>query len=208
MPRNRVLPNTLADNLKKLRKSRGLTQEEITKALNERGMDITRQSYNRYENNNAGPDYDTLIKLADILGTDVNTLVGFSSKVETDKDKVQKTVFDMITSRSLHGRFTLDYNDETKHYIFKLPACEYMGSDGRFMLSSEGEVDFSEEQLAVIQKIAKKAWEKTFLDYFLQVLRRAKDNQPVDEFISKLQDTNGGSEINKEASVLATNTRI
>ncbi len=77
MEKRKQLPNTLAKNLRELRQKAGLTQKQMTTELANLGTEITQQSYARYENNNASPDYDTLIKLALILETDVNTLVGF-----------------------------------------------------------------------------------------------------------------------------------
>lgn len=220
MPRKRILPDVLADNLKRMRKSRGLTQDEVTKALNDKGVDITRQSYNRYENNNAGPDYDTLIKLAEIFGTDVNSLVGFTEKDETsnDKDKMKNMIFDMITSDLVYKTFNLYYDKYLLNFTFKLPARESLDSNGRFVLSPEGEVEFTEEQLTTLYKVARKAWDDAFLYYFLRIIRMAKDNQPIDEFIAKLQDRGSDSEgktdqdidteINKEASFTANNMRI
>lgn len=80
MQKRKTLPNTLAKNLKSLRKQCGMTQKDVTDKLKETGLEITQQSYNRYENNNASPDYDTLLKLADVFDTDVNALVGYRSK--------------------------------------------------------------------------------------------------------------------------------
>ena len=69
MQKKRIVPTALAENLKMYRKNIGLTQEQVTQRLSEMGLDITRQSYNRYETNNASPDYGTLMMLADIFGT-------------------------------------------------------------------------------------------------------------------------------------------
>ena len=46
--------------LKELRKSFGLTQEELANRIN-----ISRVNYTRYENGKVRPDYETLLKLAD-----------------------------------------------------------------------------------------------------------------------------------------------
>ena len=92
MQKRKTLPNTLAINLKTLRKQCGMTQKDVTEKLKEAGLEITQQSYNRYENNNASPDYDTLLKLADVFNTDVNTLVGYRSK---DNSPLQQALHDV-----------------------------------------------------------------------------------------------------------------
>lgn len=213
MARKKNLPSNLGENLKRIRKVAGLTQEQVTKALNERGLNITRQSYNRYENNNAGPDYDTLIKLADIFSTDVNTLVGFTIKdsmvkPSSDKDKLQTTIFDMLVSDRIPRSFKVNLDSDLSKYTFSMPEREYISSDGRFMISPAGELELTEEQLLIIHKEARRIWDKAFLMYFLRVLRLVKDNQHLDEFLSKLQDHNGSTEFEKDATFIANNTSL
>ena len=64
-------------NLKAIRKSRKMKQEDVTNRLNELGVNLSRQAYNRYENNNAEPDFQTLMGLARVFHVDVNKLLGF-----------------------------------------------------------------------------------------------------------------------------------
>ncbi len=98
MEKRKVLPKTLSENLKVLRKKAGLTQQQVTGELKKLGLEITQQSYNRYENNNSSPDYDTLIKLALVLKTDVNTLVGFETNHEDYFNKM--THGDIVATRN------------------------------------------------------------------------------------------------------------
>ena len=101
MQKKRIVPTALAENLKVYRKNVGLTQEQVTQRLSEMGLDITRQSYNRYETNNASPDYGTLMMLADIFGTDINTLLGYEPRRDGINDLTdvenKKLYFDLIT---------------------------------------------------------------------------------------------------------------
>lgn len=60
-----------AENLKKIRKDKGYTQEELAKELN-----VVRQTVSKWEKGISLPDVDILSKIADILETDVNILLG------------------------------------------------------------------------------------------------------------------------------------
>lgn len=60
----------IGKNLKLLRQAKNMTQEELADALF-----VTRQTVSNYENGRSRPDVDMLIKIAQILQTDVNTLI-------------------------------------------------------------------------------------------------------------------------------------
>ena len=62
---------TLGNRLKSKRLSRKMTQEELSKLLN-----INRVTYQGYETDKHKPDIDTLAKLADILETSTDYLLG------------------------------------------------------------------------------------------------------------------------------------
>ena len=61
----------LSDNIKRIRKSKGLSQEELAIKLN-----VVRQTISKWENGLSVPDSDMLITLADELDTSVNVLLG------------------------------------------------------------------------------------------------------------------------------------
>ena len=63
----------LNENIKKLRKSKGLSQEELAIKLN-----VVRQTVSKWENGLSVPDADMLITLADELDTSVSVLLGES----------------------------------------------------------------------------------------------------------------------------------
>ena len=68
-------PSQFCDRLRLLREKAVLTKTDVANAL-----EMTLQRYHRYEKGTAEPSLSILPKLARILGTDVNTLVGdFSS---------------------------------------------------------------------------------------------------------------------------------
>lgn len=61
----------LAENIKRLRKSKGISQEELAIKLN-----VVRQTVSKWENGLSVPDSGMLISLADELDTSVSVLLG------------------------------------------------------------------------------------------------------------------------------------
>ena len=61
----------LNENIKNLRKSKGLSQEELAVKLN-----VIRQTVSKWENGLSVPDADMLIALSQVLDTPVSTLLG------------------------------------------------------------------------------------------------------------------------------------
>ena len=71
----------LNENIKRLRKSKGLSQEELAIKLN-----VVRQTVSKWENGLSVPDSSMLILLADELDTSVSTLLGESVSESTSDD--------------------------------------------------------------------------------------------------------------------------
>lgn len=71
----------LNENIKKLRKSKGLSQEELAIKLN-----VVRQTVSKWENGLSVPDSSMIILLADELDTSVSTLLGESVTESTTDD--------------------------------------------------------------------------------------------------------------------------
>lgn len=61
----------LHENIKTIRKSKGLSQEELAVKLN-----VVRQTVSKWENGLSVPDSDMLIALSEVLETPVSTLLG------------------------------------------------------------------------------------------------------------------------------------
>lgn len=68
----------LCDNIKNLRKEKGMSQEELAVMLN-----VVRQTVSKWEQNLSVPDSDMLLKLAEVFGVSVGTLLG----EETEKQE-------------------------------------------------------------------------------------------------------------------------
>ena len=71
------------ENLKTMRKAKGYTQEELAIKLN-----VVRQTISKWEKGLSVPDADVLSRIADVLDTDVSTLLGEEIIEETDKNAV------------------------------------------------------------------------------------------------------------------------
>lgn len=70
----------LHENIKGLRKAKGLSQQELAVKLN-----VVRQTISKWEQGLSVPDADLLIALSDVLETPVSTLLG-ETVVETEAD--------------------------------------------------------------------------------------------------------------------------
>ncbi len=73
----------LNENIKALRKSKGLSQDELAVKLN-----VVRQTVSKWENGLSVPDSDMLISISEALETPVSTLLG-ESAVESKADDLK-----------------------------------------------------------------------------------------------------------------------
>lgn len=61
----------IGENLKSLRKSLGLTQQQLADKLG-----ISRVNYTRYETNASSPDFQTLVAIADFYDVSLDVIFG------------------------------------------------------------------------------------------------------------------------------------
>ena len=73
----------LSENIKAIRKSKGLSQQELAIKLN-----VVRQTISKWEQGLSVPDSDLLISLSEALETPVSTLLG-ETVTETEADSVK-----------------------------------------------------------------------------------------------------------------------
>lgn len=73
----------LRKNIKAVRKSKGLSQQELAVKLN-----IVRQTVSKWEQGLSVPDSDMLISISEVLETPVSTLLG-ETVVETETDRLK-----------------------------------------------------------------------------------------------------------------------
>ena len=60
----------IGENIKKFRKESGLSQQELANLIN-----INQSNVSRWEKDISRPDYETLIKLAEVLGVTINDIL-------------------------------------------------------------------------------------------------------------------------------------
>ena len=71
------------ENLKKIRKERGYTQEELAAKVG-----VVRQTVSKWEKGLSVPDTDILCKIAEVLDTNINILLG--DEIATDVDDLNQ----------------------------------------------------------------------------------------------------------------------
>ena len=72
----------LSENIKTIRKSKGLSQQELAIKLN-----VVRQTVSKWEQGLSVPDSNLLISISEVLETPVSTLLG-ETVIETEVDNV------------------------------------------------------------------------------------------------------------------------
>lgn len=90
------------ENLKTMRKAKGYTQEELAIKLN-----VMRQTVSKWEKGLSVPDADVLCKIADVLDTDVSTLLGEEIVEETDKSAVAQQlakISEQLAMKNQHSK--------------------------------------------------------------------------------------------------------
>ena len=97
----------LKDNIKTIRKSKGLSQEELAIKLN-----VVRQTISKWEQGLSVPDSELLVSLSDALDTPVSTLLG--ENVTEQKEDSLKEIAEKLEIINLQ----LAQKKETKRKIW------------------------------------------------------------------------------------------
>jgi putative transcriptional regulator len=79
----------LKDNLKALRKQKGLSQEELSIKLN-----VVRQTISKWEQGLSVPDAEMLVTISEVFDTPVSTLLG--EKINEDKTDNLKIIAEKL----------------------------------------------------------------------------------------------------------------
>lgn len=87
------------ENLKSIRKSKGYTHEELAIKLN-----VVRQTVSKWEKGLSVPDADILVRIAEVLDTDVSVLLGGSVEKEADKDAVAEQLAKISEQAAIKNR--------------------------------------------------------------------------------------------------------
>ena len=90
----------LNENIKAIRKSKGLSQQELAVKLN-----VVRQTVSKWEQGLSVPDSDLLIALSEALGTPVSTLLGENvTESEADEVKALSEKLEIINLQFARGK--------------------------------------------------------------------------------------------------------
>ena len=94
-----------SENLKALRKAKGMTQEELAVRLN-----VVRQTVSKWEKGLSVPDAAMLIRLAEVLDTTVSRLLGADIPDEKSRNELAEQlarINEQLAVRNRRGRFIL-----------------------------------------------------------------------------------------------------
>ena len=87
---------TLQENIKRLRKAKGLTLEELGERIG-----TTRQTVCRYESGNIpGIPYDKIVKIAEVLGVRPEELMGWESSPVPDDRSVLVELYNELSPQN------------------------------------------------------------------------------------------------------------
>ena len=103
----------LNENIKALRKSKGLSQEELAVKLN-----VVRQTISKWEQGLSVPDSDMLIAISEVLETPVSTLLG-ETVIESKVDDV-KTISEKLEIINLQLAQRKTMRRKMLHWLFIL----------------------------------------------------------------------------------------
>ena len=132
----------IGENIKKIRKNKGLAQKEVAKMLG-----IPLSTYSNYENDNREPSEETIEKIAYILDVTVSELLGFEV-VNTNGEIV-----------SMEGEFNKYKEDHKKEIEVIAEKISQLSNKERIKLLSivfEGE-NFKEDLSNLSEEDSKKA---------------------------------------------------
>lgn len=101
----------LNENIKTLRKSKGLSQEELAIKLN-----VVRQTISKWEQGLSVPDVDMLITISEVLETPVSTLLG-ETIIETKADDL-KAISEKLEVINLQLAHRKAFRQKVMHWLF------------------------------------------------------------------------------------------
>lgn len=92
----------LSENIKSIRKSKGLSQQELAVKLN-----VVRQTVSKWEQGRSVPDSDMLISLSEVLDTPVHILLGEKvSESQAEDLKAISEKLEVINLQLAHRKVT------------------------------------------------------------------------------------------------------
>ena len=129
----------LNENIKAVRKSKGLSQQDLAAKLN-----VVRQTVSKWETGLSVPDSDLLIALSEALETPVSTLLG-ETVVESEADAVKAEILNLQLARRKTMRNAI------LHWLF-IAVCAGIVLVSAILIAVSSSYlgwDFSDPELAV-----------------------------------------------------------
>ena len=111
---------SFAETLRKLRKDRGLTQEQLGKKLF-----VTHSTIAHWENGTRVPSAAMIPRLSDLLGTDANTLLRLAAESEESPNVILVDDSKLFLSQGLAVLEEVMPNAAVAGFIWPLEAIEY-----------------------------------------------------------------------------------
>ena len=104
----------LNENMKAIRKSKGLSQQELAVKLN-----VVRQTVSKWEQGLSVPDSDMLISISEVLETPVSTLLG-ETVIETEADNLKaiSEKLEVINLQLAQRKTTRKKNNSLAAYLY------------------------------------------------------------------------------------------
>ena len=90
---------TIADRIQSLRKSKGMSQEELADAVG-----VSRQAVSKWESEQATPDLDKVVIMSDIFEVTTDYLLKGIEPVKTDDHKTMADVIDQKILTEKNGK--------------------------------------------------------------------------------------------------------
>ena len=100
---NEALRSRVGLNIARLRRERGLTQAELAERIN-----YSDKAVSKWERAESTPDVLTLITLAEVLGTDMNTLTGLPAASQPEPAPTQVEEVPAAPEKPAKKRYTAD----------------------------------------------------------------------------------------------------
>lgn len=137
----------LSENLKRLRKSKGLSQAELAEQLN-----VVRQTISKWEQGLSVPDSEMLIRIAQVLEIPVHVLLG-----ETVDDAQEQETLQVVASKleRLNEQFAKRQEARRRHWriffvVLGIAGCGLLAFQGLTELLAQVIVHVSPEENASI----------------------------------------------------------
>ncbi|MBE6056893.1 MAG: helix-turn-helix transcriptional regulator [Clostridium sp.] len=111
----------LGDKIKKLRKSKNITQEELGKNIG-----VTTSMVGMYETNARKPSYEVLIKIAEFFSVSTDFLLNTEEKLDMTLDSVKK-VYNMLKEAT--DEYGIEEVTEKQENKIKTLAAHFEGEE-------------------------------------------------------------------------------